>query len=163
MDYVRSLRELGLESVHGNRTDPQKLSSAQSGRAMELMNQALIWLADKLRVSYGEGALLALLKMVIAAHAKIPLTIKGKKMPVIKPGAKVSLRWPAWYHATAHDRQEIALALKTLKEAGNISRKTAVASLAADFDIEDVDAELKAIEADEERARQGAPVEGIET
>ena len=33
--------------------------AAQSGRALELMNQGLIWLADNLRVSYGEGALLA--------------------------------------------------------------------------------------------------------
>lgn len=62
IEYVRCLRELALESAHGNRTSADKISAAQSGRAMELMNQSLIWLADKLRISYGEGALLSMLK-----------------------------------------------------------------------------------------------------
>jgi hypothetical protein len=151
MDYVRALREFALEASHGNRTDPQKLATATSGRAMELMNQALIWLADKLRVSYGEGALLSLLKMVIAAHAKFPLTINGKKMVPIKPDAKVTLRWPKWYAPTAADRQAIAVTLKTHKESGDLSRETRVASIADQYDIEDVAAEIKKIEADEAR------------
>jgi hypothetical protein len=58
MDWVKGLREIALEGAGGSRANADKLSAAQSGRAMELMNQALIWLADKLRISYGEGALL---------------------------------------------------------------------------------------------------------
>ena len=54
VDYVRTLRELALEGVHGNRASAERLSAAQSGRALELMNQGLMWLADNLRVSYGE-------------------------------------------------------------------------------------------------------------
>jgi hypothetical protein len=149
LDYVRALRELGLESVHGNRTDPQKLSAATSGRAMELMNQALIWLADKLRVSYGEGALLSLLKMVIAAHQKYPLTVKGKQFPKIPESCEVTLRWPAWYHPTSTDRRDIATTLSTHKNAGHMSRETAVKTIAADYDVEDVKAELARIEADQ--------------
>lgn len=76
MDYVRMLRELALETMHGNRANADKISAAQSGRAMELMNQALIWLADRLRISYGEGALLDLLNMVTKASQKIALTFK---------------------------------------------------------------------------------------
>jgi hypothetical protein len=152
MDYVRALREFALESVHGNRTDPQKLSTAQSGRAMELMNQALIWLADKLRVSYGEGAMLALLKMVLAAHAKFPLTIKGNAMAAIKPDTEITLRWPAWYHATAADLQAQAVTLSTLAKNSLMSKETAVSALAANYDIEDTSAELAKIEA-KERAR----------
>lgn len=149
LDYVRALREFALESAHGNRTDPQKLSAAQSGRAMELMNQALIWLADKLRVSYGEGAMLSLLKMVLAAHAKFPLTIQGKAMIDIKPDTEVTLRWPNWYSPTAKDRQDIATTLKAHKEAGHMSRETAVKTIAADYDVEDVGAEIAAIGADQ--------------
>jgi hypothetical protein len=144
----------GLESVHGNRTDPQKLSSAQSGRAMELMNQALIWLADKLRVSYGEGAMLALLKMVLAAHAKFPLTIKGNAMAEIKADTEVTLRWPAWYHATAADLQAQAQTLSTLSKNSLMSKETAVSALASNYDVEDTKAELAKIEARrDERAR----------
>jgi hypothetical protein len=148
MDYVRALREFALEATHGNRTDPQKLSSAQSGRAMEMMNQSLIWLADKLRVSYGEGALLSLLKMVIAAHAKMPLTINGQKMMAIKRDAKVTLRWSAWYHPTAEDLQAQAQTLSTLCESGLMSKETGVNTLASNYDIEDVKAEIKKIEAE---------------
>ena len=39
------LRELALENVHGNRTDASRLSAPASGRALELMNQGLLWLA----------------------------------------------------------------------------------------------------------------------
>jgi hypothetical protein len=34
IDYVRTLRELALESIHGNRASPERLTSAQSGRAL---------------------------------------------------------------------------------------------------------------------------------
>ena len=50
IEYVRTLRELALESVHGNRANADRLTAAQSGRALELMNQGLIWLADNLRI-----------------------------------------------------------------------------------------------------------------
>jgi hypothetical protein len=154
MSYVRALREFALESSHGNRTDPQKLSTAQSGRAMELMNQALIWLADKLRVSYGEGAMLSLLKMVLAAHAKYPLTVKGQKMMAIKPDTEVTLRWPAWYHATAADLQAQAATLSLLSKNSLMSKETAVSALASNYDVEDTKSELAKIEARrEERAR----------
>ena len=46
-----------LEGVHGNRASADRIAAAQSGRALELMNQGLIWLADNLRVSYGRGLL----------------------------------------------------------------------------------------------------------
>src|SRR5471030_89311 len=65
IDYVTHLREIALETMHGNRASNEKMSAAQSGRALELLNQALIWLADRLRISYGEGALLDLLTMVV--------------------------------------------------------------------------------------------------
>ncbi len=38
IDYVRTLREMALEGVHGNRASADRLSAAQSGRALELMN-----------------------------------------------------------------------------------------------------------------------------
>ena len=144
MDYVRMLREFALETMHGNRANADKISAAQSGRAMELMNQALIWLADRLRISYGEGALLELLMMVVRASDKLPLVFKdGSK--VGKLTAPVALRWPAWYQPTANDRLNTANTLKAHVEAGTLSTETAVKTIAADYDIEDVPAELALI------------------
>ena len=149
LDYVRALRDLGLETAHGNRANADKLSAAQSGRAMELMNQALIWLADKLRISYGEGALLDLLKMIVAASKKYPLMLKdGTKLGELDGTKPLSLRWPAWYAPTYADKQSQAETVSTLRGAGALSQETTVKTIATDYDIEDVAAEIALINAD---------------
>ena len=149
IEYVRTLREMALESVHGNRTSADKISAAQSGRAMELMNQGLIWLADRLRASYGEHGLLPLMRMVIAASQKLPLSIQGAAPVVLNAAQRLSLKWPRWYQPTADDRQADASTLNALRTGGLMSRQTAVQALADDYDIEDVQAELALIQADQ--------------
>ena len=145
IDYVRTLREFALESVHGNRASADRLNAAQSGRALELMNQGLIWLADNLRVSYGEGALLQLARMVLRASNAYRLRVFGQEIPALDPGARLTLKWPRWYPPTAEDRQRDAQTLATLAASGQISRETAVKSIADIYDIEDVPAELARI------------------
>ena len=145
IEYVRILRELALESVHGNRASADRLTAAQSGRALELMNQGLIWLADNLRVSYGEGALLSLARMVLQASQVYRLRIMGREVGAMEPLTRLSLKWPRWYPATADDRQKDAQTLSTLASAGQISRETAVKAIADIYDIEDVPAELSRI------------------
>jgi hypothetical protein len=103
IEYVRTLRELALESVHGNRANADRLTAAQSGRALELMNQGVIWLADNLRVSYGEGALLALARMMLRASQVYQLKVMGRELPAMPPDARLSLNWPRWYPPTADD------------------------------------------------------------
>lgn len=155
VEYARALRAFALEAVGGNRADADKLSAAQSGRAMELMNQALIWLADRLRCSYGEGALLDLLYMVIKAGQKFKLTDKhGRPIPKMNPAAEVTLNWPRWYAPTAVDRQNDATTLKTLRDSNLISQETAIANVADDYDIEDVTEEVARIEGDQDKAMQ---------
>ncbi len=148
IDYVRTLRELALESVHGNRSSPDRLTAAQSGRALELMNQGLIWLADNLRITYGEGALLSLAQMVAKASRRSGLRVFGRSVPAIDATAPISLKWPRWYAASSEDRQRDAQTLSTLAEAGHISRDTAVRAIADTYDIEDINAELNRIAGD---------------
>lgn len=148
MEYVRALREFALESVHGNRTSADRLTAAQSGRALELMNQSLVWLADNLRVSYGEGALLTLARMVVRASNVYALNVFGAPVEPLDPASRVSLKWPGWYPPAADDRQRQAQTLATLSASGQISRRTAVQSIADTYDIEDVDAELARIDAE---------------
>lgn len=148
IEYVRMLRELALESIHGNRSNADKVNAAQSGRAMELMNQALIWLADKLRISYGEGAMLSLLKKIVVASNKYPLTVGGEKIEPLNATEKLSLRWPAWYAPTYSDKQTQAETLTTLRTGGLLSRATAVKTLANGYDIEDPEDEIRNIDSD---------------
>jgi hypothetical protein len=148
IEYVRTLRELALESVHGNRASADRLTAAQSGRALELMNQGLIWLADNLRVSYGEGALLSLARMVLQASQVYRLRIMGREVEPLDPQARLSLKWPRWYPTSADDRQKDAQTLSTLASAGQISRETAIKAIADTYDIEDIPAELTRIAGD---------------
>ena len=148
IEYVRMLRELALESVHGNRASPDRLTAAQSGRALEMLNQGLLWLADSLRVTYGEGALLSLMRMVVRASQKYALVIGGERIAPLDASASLSLRWPDWYPASSEDRQRDAQTLSTLAAAGHISRETAVKTLAPTYDIEDIPGELHRIESD---------------
>jgi hypothetical protein len=144
IDYVRTLREFALEGVHGNRANADRLAAAQSGRALELMNQGLIWLADNLRVSYG-GALIRLARMVIQASNRYVLQSYGEPIEAIDPTTRITLQWPRWYPPSAQDRQCDAQTLSTLAEAGQISRETAVKSIADTYDIDDVSAEIARI------------------
>jgi hypothetical protein len=137
LEYVRYLRELALESLQGNRAHADRLSAAQSGRAMELLNQPLIWLADKLRLSYGEGALLSLLRQVVAASQKYPLTIQGHSVGALSASA-LALRWPPWYAPTATDREQDGRTLTLLTQSGLLSRQTATQILAQTYDIEEI-------------------------
>ena len=148
MEWVRALRELALEAAHGNRADPQKMAAAQSGRAMELMNQGLIWLVDKLRTSYGECGMLQVARMMIAAHAKYPLASNGVTIAPIDPAATPTLNWPPFYALTAQDLSAQAQTMSTLRDAGVISRETAIKNIAPAYDIEDVAAEMTQIAAD---------------
>lgn len=152
IEYVKALRESAIESIHGNRSNADKLSAAQSGRAMEMMHQPLIWLADQMRTTYGENGLLPLVRMVIAVIAKLPIKVKGKEVKHLSDADDPTLRWPPWFAATGFDREQEATALSTLRSASLISRETAVKSIAASFDIEDVDGELARIVQDEKDA-----------
>ena len=145
IEYVRTLREFALESVHGNRADASRLAAATSGRALELMNQGLLWLADNLRISYGEGALLDLARMLLRAGEKYQLRLGNANLPKLDPAAPLSLIWPRWYPETSEDRQRDANTLTTLVTNNQLSRETALKLLANTYDIEDLPAELARI------------------
>jgi len=164
VEYVRALREMALESCHGNRSNADKVSAAQSGRALELLHQPLLQVTDMLRISYGTEGLLPLMRMIAAASHRVPLRLRNTTLRRLDADS-LGLRWPAWFSPTAGDKQVQATTLTVLRDAGHISRETAVNVVAHNYDIEDVPAELARIEADEAEAAEravsvGAQVKG---
>jgi len=141
LEYVRVLRDLALEGVHGNRADPSRLGAAQSGRALELMNQGLVWLADNLRVSYGDGGLLQVLRLILRAGEVYPLRAGGRLLGALDPAAALRLVWPPWYPATSEDRARDAATVLSLVQGGLLGRKAARRLLAADWNGTDLDEE----------------------
>lgn len=161
IEYVKSLREFALESVHGNRANADKLASAQSGRAMELLYVPLLNLVDRLRSSYGRG-LLDVAKMIASTAARMPITVDDETVKIGEVG-KLTLRWPPFFAPTQIDMRDEATTLGALRREGLISRDTAVRRVAATHDIGDVDEELKRIvldeaETDARMKRQGAQI-----
>lgn len=148
IDYVRTLREFALESIHGNRASPERLTSAQSGRAIELMNQGLLWLSDNLRITYGEVALLRLARMIVLASGRYKLRVAHGDLPAMDISAALSLKWPLWYPASAADRQMDATTLTTLMNSGLLSRSSAVRAIADTYDIDNITTELAQCAAD---------------
>ena len=145
IDYVKTLRDFALESIHGNRASPERLTAAQSGRAMELMNQGLLWLADNLRISYGEVAMLSLAKMVVRASTQYTIRTSTSELPPMNAAAPLSLKWPRWFPASASDRQLDASTLVTLVDAGLISRSSAMKAIAGTYDLNNVNVELSQV------------------
>jgi hypothetical protein len=146
VEYVRTLRQLALESVHGNRTEANRLTAPASGRALELMNQGLLWLADNLRVSYGEMGLVAVYRMILQASQIYQIKVEGHVLTPIDPDLPLTLRWPDWYPPDALDRQRDAQTIESMVGAGLISRETGLHILAPTYDIHDIQAELARIE-----------------
>ena len=154
LDYVKHLREVALENMHGNRASAEKISAAQSGRAMELMAQALVWLADQLRISYGEYAINELAGMVIKASNTLSLKLKsGERIAPFDVQKSSSLRWPDWFAPSTQDRMNTATTLVTLCDGGLMSRETAIRVLAGDYDIADAAGELGLV--DHQQSRLG--------
>jgi len=151
IEYVRALREMALETIHGNRTSSDKISGAQSGRAMEMMHQALINLVDQLRDSYGTNGLLPLARMVVAAGATRTIKVFGADL-AFKVGERVTLQWPPYFQMTQSDMQEEASTLSTLRTAGLISQESGVKIVCETQDIADLAAEMARIKADETAA-----------
>ena len=148
--HARELRAIALEAVHGNRAHGDRVSAAQSGRALELLCQGLIWLADRLRISYGEGALLGLLKMVCDASKQLPggIEIMGSRYKELD-ATGIGLRWPDWFAPSFSDRQAQAITLSTLVSSGILSRETALGVVASIYDVENLSAEAeRAVSAD---------------
>ncbi len=137
IEYVRALREMALEGVHGNRANADRLTAAQSGRALEMMNQGLIFLADNLRVSYGD-ALLQIARMIIEASNLYPLVTHNEPVPAMNRSTRLRLNWPRWYPPDAQDRAADARTLATLLEAKVISADTARRSIADLYSVQDL-------------------------
>lgn len=161
IEYARLLREYALESIHGNRSSADRLTAAQSGKALELMHLTLVWLADRLRISYGEVGLLSLLRMVCLASERVKGGLQiGEQRYAGLDGLDLVLKWRSFFEPTYQDRNAEAQSIKEALNAGVISQQTGIAAIAGTYDIENVVAEQAAILADKDAAMSRAVDEG---
>ncbi len=149
LEQVKTLREAALEAMCGNRGTPEKMHATQSGSALEHLYMPLVFMSGDLRNSYGEKGLLQLLNMVMKIGADRQLCIMGKLIPKIPRNQPIALRWGRYFEPTLTDLQQQATTLSQLKDAGLMSRETAVKVLASEYSVENVQAEIALIIAGE--------------
>ena len=149
MEFLKALRELALEMVRGNRSNPDKVHGAQSGEALKMLYFELISLVEEMRLTYGEYGLVTLYSMClkIVKSDKYELDL-GEYMPNTNEECEnhLTLDWPAWYTPSALDKFNEAQTLATLIENQIISHETATTNIADEYNILDIDAEMKAID-----------------
>ena len=158
MEYVSLLRRYAVRAISGSPIDPERVTVPQSGRAMEILNLPLIQLADRLRNVFGH-VLMQTVTMVFDVAKTRPVEIKGKK--TVFETIDFRLRWPAWYPPTATDRLQDAQSVTAARQSQALSQESAVKFLAAPFDVESVDDELKKLQKEQDdnarRAQQQRP------
>ncbi|WP_175282626.1 hypothetical protein [Gluconobacter morbifer] len=147
LDHYRELRQVVLEQLHGNRAHGERISAAQSGKAMEMMCQPLIWLTDRLRHSYGEGGLLAVYRMACRFSCVLENGLRlGGRLVKDLPYCRMGLRWPGWFPATDAELLSLAQGLMTAVAHGILSRETAVRMFATSSGSSDPEGEWRRLE-----------------
>ncbi len=148
-NYVDKLREFALEVCRGNRSTPEKLNTAQSGKALQMLNSALIGLVSEMQITYGDDGLLKIYEMIsdIASNKKYKINYGGKEVPpnLIKAKDNLTLDWPEWYPKSAQEELQEAQTLTTYKDSGILSTETVLKVVAEEFHVVDIKKELNSI------------------
>lgn len=153
MEFVKGLREIALEMVRGNRGNPDKIHSAQSGEALKMLNFELISLVEEMRLTYGEFGLLKAYCMILrmAKHENYQFEFNDyAPQPLDDCAEHITLDWPPWHVPSNMDKLNEAKTLSSLLKDGVISKKTAIETIADEYNILDVEEELREVEENEQ-------------
>lgn len=92
--YVAKLREYALEAIGGMKSDAETQKGAQSGKALEMLYQALVLVVKRARLAWGNGLLLPLVRLVARGIEVGEIIIPG--IAPIDPSLQMRLVWPSW-------------------------------------------------------------------
>lgn len=163
------LRRMILEVMQAVMADPETLGSGDlSARALTILMGPMLALCDNLRVEYGDllirilQKILRLLLTTTATENGVALDGLDEARPLIAglidrlDDVPLDLTWGEYFPPSSTEVQaKVDTARKAAGDRAVASHRTAVRSVAGVLDVDDVDAELAAIEADD-AAGQGA-------
>ncbi len=151
MEYVNLLREYAIEVGRGNRSSPEKISGAQSGTALKLLNGALISLVGELRLTYGEDGLISLYEMILSICKSPNIEIDfGESKVTIPDNYQLVLDWPELYPSTPDEDFQEAQTLTTYTSNGILSKETAMKNISDDYNVVNVEEEIKSVETEQQ-------------
>ena len=152
---LQALRKWCLDAAAVVINDPERISGAQSGTALELLCAPMLARVDDLRDELGDCGLVAVLQQMLAALGAPSL--KGARIGLrdqlgradISASAwhafPVTLRWGPHFPATPTDAQTAAQAAERATALGIISKTAAARYLAPFFGVADVEADQEQV------------------
>lgn len=111
-EFIKLLREWALEVIGGMKSDQEHAGGPQSGRALEILHQALVWLVDRLCNDYGDGLLIPLINLCFVGLKEGIIELKGiskEKIPDLDLPTR--LVWPEWQLPHGSDLYQTVQAL----------------------------------------------------
>lgn len=150
LDTIKELKDEALHAIHGNRANPDKLATSQSSVAQRMLYIPMVQLASSLRLSYGDGGIVPLLRMMMRIASKMPVKVRGKLTRVKNPEVPLDLVWYDFFPPTPADMQTESATILALVTNGLMSKKEGLRQLNKFFGYTDMDAELAEIEKDQD-------------
>lgn len=115
-DYARSVKKDMIEMIAYSRKDPEKMTTAMSGRGMELVEEEFMDLVMEFRTCYlSNGYLKLLIKIGRAAIQIGHPFMKGITKEALKG---LGMNFPQLHDMSAQEYQQFASALQVLAKAG---------------------------------------------
>ncbi len=140
---LRRLRDMGLENEGGSRITEESLAGAKSGYAMELLNQALTYVAGKMRPYFAKTLVRLVRLLARMREAFNGLECEEGPLPDFNLKAKVKqISFGPYYELTGQDKQAETAAVIALVQGGLMTAETAITYIAQFFDVTDVEAEI---------------------
>lgn len=148
---IERLISIALENVGGSRMRPETLAGAKSGYAMELLNQALTYVAGMLRPNI-ERTIIGVARMVSRMRVKFQgLACEGGEVPEFDPEAQIkAISYGPNYELSGQDKQLEVGAIIAAAQAGLIHSETAIAQVAQLFDITDIESEVAKVKVEQQ-------------
>jgi hypothetical protein len=155
-NYVAVLSDKARATGAMSRIIPDvKGLGAMSSVAMKMLNQGQISLADILRMTIGETAGFAVIRLAMRLFVAVDVALPSLKKAVKpNPDAIIEASWPEYFELRGPDKLAEVQAETAALEGGLISQETAVDNAAGLFDVTEPTDELEKIQKEQETQRQ---------
>jgi hypothetical protein len=173
-DNIRDLRTKICETLAWVPLDPDsvKFAATVSGKALEVLRERQLNRVATDRETFGKGVMVATYQMMLRLVMKLGPALRTpgikKALPLIRKmtdrggrwqAPRLKLHWPPFFRATAEDEGKLVDTTSKAKDAGLITKRTAVEKIQSIYSIENVDLYLEALKKEAEEARAEAEEE----
>lgn len=121
--YYEKIKKDMTQEIASSRKDPDKVTTAMSGKGMEMVEEEFSDLTMELRLNYGSNGYLKLVKKILRAAIKLKLSrFEGLTEKAI---AKLELAWPDLHQMGPQEYMQFTQGLAQAQESGLLTQRQA--------------------------------------